>query len=320
VVLVMGLALFGIARTTGAGWMIVIVSGLAAVVVVGTIWPFFTLRGVKLALSAPPDGTVGTPVFFAVTLSARGRREGLALRLTHPESEWVRAPAPADGEVMATPQRRGVVTRVDVELRSAAPLALVSLGRRRRVRLPRPLEVGPRPHEQSLPRAAAMGAPGGDPQPFARVGSEIVRSLREYVPGDPSRLVHWAGTARRGDLMVKELEEPDRPRVTVIVDLRGPEDDAEDAASRAAGLAGAVLRNGLSLFMLTAEPGHGVAAPVHTAREAGRRLARAIAAAPPEGPIPRGSHVVRITPSPKSGSSATNVVDQLPHFGRERRR
>ena len=64
--------------------------------------------------------------------------------------------------------------------------------------------------------------------------------------------------------MVKELEEPDRPRVTVIVDLRGPEEAAEDAASRAAGLAGAVLRNGLSLFMLTAEPGQGTGAHAAT--------------------------------------------------------
>src|SRR5207244_1827545 len=100
--------------------------------------------------------------------------------------------------------------------------------------------------------------------------------------------------ARRGDLLVKELEDPERPQVTIVVDLRGLSPAAEEAASRAAGLAGAVLEAGLPLVMVTAEPGRTVSGPVPTATEAGRRLARAIAAAPAEDGIPPGSLVVRL--------------------------
>jgi uncharacterized protein (DUF58 family) len=294
----MGVALFGIGRTTGAGWMVVICSGLVGLLVVAMAWPLTALRGLHVDVVAPADGTVGRPLSLTLSLTARTGRRGVAVRTQKPESTWMRADVPSEGELIAVPMRRGVYDEVRVEIRCAAPLALVSLRRTFTPKLVRPLEVGPHPIPLAPPRAAAIGAPGGEPQPFARSGHDLVRSLREYVPGDSARLVHWPGTARRGDLMVKEMEEPDRPRVAVVVDLRGPADKAEEAASRAAGLAGEVLRGGLSLYLLTAEKMGGAVAVVHTAREAGRRLARAVALAPPEGPLPPGSHVVRIGVEP----------------------
>ena len=66
-------------------------------------------------------------------------------------------------------------------------------------------------------------------------------SVREYTQGESLRRVHWPTTARRGQLMVKELE--DAPRDTVAVLLDGdpagvagePPDSSFDAAVRAAG-------------------------------------------------------------------------------------
>lgn len=52
-------------------------------------------------------------------------------------------------------------------------------------------------------------------------GSELV-NLRAYRPGDPLRLVHWKATARRGQLLVREMAEASGPEYSVIVDTVDP--------------------------------------------------------------------------------------------------
>ena len=43
--------------------------------------------------------------------------------------------------------------------------------------------------------------------------------VREYVPGDSKRLIHWKSTAKRGTLIVKELEKPADFDLTALIDL-----------------------------------------------------------------------------------------------------
>ena len=45
-----------------------------------------------------------------------------------------------------------------------------------------------------------------------------LHSVREYEHGDSLRKVHWGTTARRGQLMVKELEDSPRDEVAVVLD------------------------------------------------------------------------------------------------------
>ncbi len=45
-----------------------------------------------------------------------------------------------------------------------------------------------------------------------------LHSVRDYVEGDSLRKVHWATTARRGHLMVKELEDAPRDELAVVLD------------------------------------------------------------------------------------------------------
>lgn len=290
----LGAALVFIARTSGAGWMIVIASGVAAVLVVAVGWPTLALRRLRVVVSAPRDATVGRPVLLSVRLEGP-RRHGLVLRLADPVTGWVRTRVPVDGELLAVPSRRGVLSSLMVELRCAAPLGLVSRRRRFAVALVPPLEVGPSPVGVPMPQAALAGGAGGEPRAHSRLGRDLVRTVREYVPGDQARLVHWPATARRGELMVKELDQPEQPHVVVVVDLRGPAPAAEDAASRAAGLAGAILGAGLTLVMATAERKGQVVAQVRSGVEAGRRLARSGNGAPPSGGFPAGSVVVRVS-------------------------
>lgn len=63
-------------------------------------------------------------------------------------------------------------------------------------------------------------------------------TVREYRTGDDLRRVHWRSTARRGQLMVRQEEQPWRARATVLLDTRetahrgvGPRSSLEWAVS-----------------------------------------------------------------------------------------
>ena len=68
-----------------------------------------------------------------------------------------------------------------------------------------------------------------------------LHSVREYQSGESLRRVHWPSTARRQQLMVKELEDSPRDEIVVVLDAQAghgsgkPPDSSFDAQVRAAG-------------------------------------------------------------------------------------
>jgi uncharacterized protein (DUF58 family) len=288
------LAMFGIARTTGSGWLIVVLTGIGTVVGLAAVLPAFALRRVSVGVEAPRDATVGRLADFPVELG--GGNHPLKLRLLGFEADWSGAIAPCTGTLAAAPTRRGVAKSITLEVRSAAPIGLVWWSRRVTVELTRPLEVGPRPAIVAAPTPTTGDELGHEAGRLSSVLADAVRTIREYVAGDPIKLVNWAATARTGELMVKELESPDAPSLVIAVDLRGGADDAvEAAASEAAGLAIAALRAGIPVSLLTAEKTGPRAGPVSAPVEVGRRLARAVAGGLPPAPPGTTPIVVRAT-------------------------
>ncbi len=79
-------------------------------------------------------------------------------------------------------------------------------------------------------------------------------ALREYVPGDDRRMIHWRTSARTGTLMVRQFEDTRRTRTTVAlataVDDYADPDEFEMAVSVAASLALHVLRDERELTFL----------------------------------------------------------------------
>ena len=80
--------------------------------------------------------------------------------------------------------------------------------------------VHPRQHAAralvgGVPRHHHEGAPDS-----ALRGSVELLDVREYVPGDEVRHLHWKATARTGRLMVRDLADPHRSRTTVLLDNR----------------------------------------------------------------------------------------------------
>ncbi|MCI0379910.1 MAG: DUF58 domain-containing protein [Gemmataceae bacterium] len=60
--------------------------------------------------------------------------------------------------------------------------------------------------------------PGGHPHRRAGTGHELL-DVRDYLPGDPPKLIAWKASARRDRLMTKELESEVPVRCTMFVDL-----------------------------------------------------------------------------------------------------
>jgi uncharacterized protein (DUF58 family) len=87
-----------------------------------------------------------------------------------------------------------------------------------------------------------------------------LHNLRQYRPGDDSRLLHWKTSARAGELMVKELEDEDRPRLRLVVG--DPEQPTSPTVldanlSYAASLAARAIRSGSLVQLVTADEATG---------------------------------------------------------------
>jgi uncharacterized protein (DUF58 family) len=78
--------------------------------------------------------------------------------------------------------------------------------------------------------------------------------------------------------MVKELERASGGPVTVVVDLPADVDEAERVAERALGTVVELLRDADAVTLRTLEPSGTITRQVRDRRQAGRRLARAVAA------------------------------------------
>lgn len=80
-------------------------------------------------------------------------------------------------------------------------------------------------------------------------------ALREYVPGDDLRHVHWRSSAKHGQLLVRQFLDTRRSHLTAIVDAN-PEayrsaDDYETGISAAASLLVRALRDGYDVSFLS---------------------------------------------------------------------
>lgn len=100
-------------------------------------------------------------------------------------------------------------------------------------------------------RSRHLDGPNSDSAPQ---GSITFHSLREYVPGDDRRRIHWRSTAHLGKLMVVSHVDTSRPETTVLLDTRAelytPE-LFEEAIDICASVIAASTRNGFPVRLRT---------------------------------------------------------------------
>lgn len=251
----------------------------AAVLALDVVVSLRTTRRLRIAASVDrSDVVVGDR--FTVTLALAGPR--LPVRLALPggtSSEATVATPPAAGPLHGVAEARGVIRTLTLEPVADGLCGLVTCTRTHHVPLARPLEIGPRPIDPGRP-FPDLGGGWGEGAVVQAPAGDVVRGVRAYVPGDRLRQVHWRATARLGELVVKEADEPQAPALHLVVDLGGGGREGEDAAGRAAWWARQALLRGHPLVMTTLEEGRTVDAAVTTPLAVNRRLARAGAGHP----------------------------------------
>jgi uncharacterized protein (DUF58 family) len=115
-----------------------------------------------------------------------------------------------------------------------------------------------------------------------------LHSVREYAQGESLRRVHWPSTARRGQLMVKELEDSPRDEIAVLLDAdpKAVVGDSFEVQVRAAGsiLDAYVQRGRRGVLVLNSELRQ--VQHVHSPAADWRRALELLAAVEPTGDTP----------------------------------
>jgi uncharacterized protein (DUF58 family) len=140
-----------------------------------------------------------------------------------------------------------------------------------------------------------------------------LHSVREYEHGESLRKVHWRSTARRGQLMVKDLEDAPRDEVAVLLDADAtaavgtPPDSSFDVQVRAAGslLRAHVRRGRRAVLVVNAAVPE--AQRVHSSDGDWRRALELLAAVEPTGRAPLAS-LLAVDESPAARALDVAVV------------
>ena len=103
-------------------------------------------------------------------------------------------------------------------------------------------------------------------------------ALREYVPGDDRRNIHWKSTAKTGQFMVRQFEQTRRSHLMIALDTRpetySSDDEFELAVSAAASLGVRAIRDTRDLSVLvSAQARPASTGRLSALREAARELA-----------------------------------------------
>ncbi len=235
-----------LATLTPAGWCTLtaavllfgggVVLGYSELVVLATAGVLAVLGGMAFTFPssplrvhrqiAPAKVARGDPAVGVLSVSNAGRRRhgGLqAVDVVGGSAVSVAVPAlPAGG-------RRTVSYRLPTERRgkiAVGPLRLIRadpLGMARRVSPcgdPEWLLVRPRVFALPVLPAGRARHLEGSTSDSALSGTTTFHSLREYVPGDDLRHIHWRSSARLGTLMTRELVDASRPHTTIVLDVR----------------------------------------------------------------------------------------------------
>jgi uncharacterized protein (DUF58 family) len=120
--------------------------------------------------------------------------------------------------------RRGLFPGGPSRLEAQDPLGI----RRRELatRRPSPVLVVPRVRPVDVISVRQLGE-GEDSED--RPGSDQFHSLREYVVGDPMKMVHWRTSARVGKLMVRRMVDTTVPWLLIVLDVNARAYDHEGA-------------------------------------------------------------------------------------------
>lgn len=248
-----------------------LILGLTAVVALATAGLAMVLLAITAVVETPPVSVTRTasppevdrnaPAQVTLEFRAAPRRRPRPFTVIETVAGQKRVasmPALPAGQVMPLvygldTSRRGSVTAGPMSLRRTDPFGLVVA--QRKVSGSCAVAVRPRRHAlRMLPTGRQRDLEG--PTREVSQGSASFHQLREYVPGDDLRHIHWKTSARTGTLVVKQLVDTTKPEVVVIVDNRTTAVspiDFEEVVEIAASVLHAAEQDGFPCHLLFAD-------------------------------------------------------------------
>ena len=221
--------LYLIASNIQAGWLYVVIAFFVMLAAVSVAYPLLMLRGLKFELHLPEymeRAAAGGATLCVRNPRARAR---YMIRVVSADRDTVFEPEAAlfvavpgrgavDLPVSAVCARRGRLEQVRLAVTCGAPLGIFTA--LRFVTVTAHSLVHPnmsRAHDQDTLRAPGLH----DPAPAGRMAhapDPYHYSLRQYVPGDSLRLMHWKLTAQRGEPIIRCPERKITGLAAVTVD------------------------------------------------------------------------------------------------------
>lgn len=244
----------------GSGALVGAAAGAVALTALATALVAEVPR-IEVARAAdPPEVDRGSPAGVTLTFIGRSRRSRpfTVLETVAGERRTAEMPALSAGHSASLTydldtSRRGRLVTGPLVLRRTDPLGLVVA--ERAIGSTSAVAVRPRRHHLRMLPTGRMRDLEGPTREISE-GHSSFHQLREYVPGDDLRRIHWRSSARTGTLVVKQLVDTTRPEVVVILDNRASaigEDDFEQAVEVAASVLAAAENDGFPTSLLFAD-------------------------------------------------------------------
>lgn len=219
--------LIGIAAVnTGNNLLYLILGMMSSFIITSGLLSTLSLRKIQVHRTLPEHLYAGKPFSVKVTLANQKRFfpsfsllvEDLSQEFSElPKAFFIKVPAKSEVTLRYTLMfgRRGLHPLKGLKVSTGYPFGLCL-----RARILDPKEtvlVYPKiePIHKLSPSFAF--SEGEQEVPRRGMGTDF-NGIREYAPGDSSRLIHWKTTAKSSRLMVREFEDESRRRVTLIVD------------------------------------------------------------------------------------------------------
>jgi hypothetical protein len=248
---------FALVEFVIAGWAGVVLLAVAIIYLVGR-----TTVDISLTL-VQPRVVVGENAEASVTVRNPGRARTLGVTVEIPVGRGLIAlavPSLARGaehtqRFTVPTSRRGTVPVGPVRTVRADPIGLV----RRELVWTEAAQLFVHPRTIGIPSLSTGLVRDLEGSPTKELTSSDVsfHALREYVPGDERRYIHWKSTAKTGTYMVRQFEETRRSHLIIALSLAqidfASDDEFELAVSVAGSLGARAIRDIRDLSVVVSE-------------------------------------------------------------------
>jgi uncharacterized protein (DUF58 family) len=238
------------------GWVELVVLGAlgATLAVVAVVYLIGRVRLAVDLVPPPSRVAVGDPASARVRVGNPSRRRAFSLVVDVPVGAEIvpvsipglAAGAETERELPVPTARRGRLALGPVRTVRADPIGLV----RRELVWTDPLELIVHPRTIDIPSTSSGLVRDLEGQPTRDLTPADIafHALREYVPGDDRRHIHWKSTAKTGTFMVRQFEETRRSHLVVALSVAsidfGSDAEFELAVSVTGSLGTRAVRDG----------------------------------------------------------------------------